>query len=170
MLGHRYVTQTPPSWPPWSVRPWLACHQTLQEARGAAFSGSADRDRDRGVSREALDGPPGACEGLVVPPYGKRGRSKFGEGTASQGRGPQVTIGDAVVESYGRRAPRETPIRDSVTGLPISWPGARREMGPSSPAKVVVRIGEAYDVQEGSDSLREAERRRYGAGGYKRRR
>lgn len=79
------------------------------------------------------------------------------------GKGASVVVGEAVVESIGRRTP-DRRIRSDVTGQVVSGPGARIERGPSSPARTVVRVGDAYDVQPVSqpDSLREAERRRYG--------
>jgi hypothetical protein len=95
-------------------------------------------------------------------PYEKRRRK------LEHGKGVLVLIGDAVVESRGRSSPRETPIRDSVSGRPIAGPGTMRDHGPSSNAKTVVRIGDAYDVQT-SDSLAAAERRRYGGYTKKRR-
>lgn len=96
-------------------------------------------------------------------PYEKRKKATSGRAMGA-GQGASVVIGDAVIEERGRRVP-DRRIRDSATGQVVSGPGAQRVAGPSSPpSTTMVRIGDAYDVRPISqpDSLREAERRRYG--------
>lgn len=93
-----------------------------------------------------------------MPRYDKPKKPRVG----SAGGGVNVLIGEALVESRGRRAPRQTPVRSSVGGAGDSIHSMDRGVPRDAPRRgFEATVGEAR-VEAQPDSLREAERRRYG--------